>query len=194
MIYKKPSLILTPCSPRLRGLSKIIFSQMIYDCYILTINKFMQIINKYKINLVNIVLLLALLVTAIGFLVDLYNTFTYIGTDLRNRVVGARLIIEGIDPYFFKWIPGLSDRLYDPLDNPSQILSKVSVPPTVLALHSIMARLPYMQQKVLWLIVEWAAFAGIVSIFIKTNTSRLKRNSILIVSFFLLTVYSGVFI
>ena len=154
----------------------------------------MEIINKYKINLVNILLLLALLVTAIGFLVDIKNTFTYIGTDLRNRVVGARLIIEGIDPYFFKWIPGLSDRLYDPLDNPSQILSKVSVPPTVLALHSIMARLPYMQQKVLWLIVEWAAFAGIVSIFIKTNTSRLKRNSILIVSFFLLTVYSGVFI
>ena len=154
----------------------------------------MEIINKYKINLVNIVLLLALLVTAIGFLVDIKNTFTYIGTDLRNRVVGARLIIEGIDPYFFKWIPGLSDRLYDPLDNPSHILSKVSVPPTVLALHSIMARLPYMQQKVLWLIVEWAAFAGIVSIFIKTNTSRLKRNSILIVSFFLLIVYSGVFI
>ena len=48
MIYKKPSLILTkleeapsfhggvsltPCSECLRGLSKKIFSQMIYDCY-----------------------------------------------------------------------------------------------------------------------------------------------------------------
>ena len=152
----------------------------------------MQLINKNKINLLNVLLLLALLVTAIGFLVDLKNTFTYIGTDLRNRVVGARLVIEGIDPYFFKWIPGLSDRFYDPLDDPSQILSKVSVPPTVLALHSIIARLPYIQQKVLWLIVEWAAFIGIASIFIKSNTSRLKRNSILIVSFFLPTVYSGV--
>ena len=153
----------------------------------------MELINKNKINL-NVLLFLALLITAIGFLVDIRNTLNYVGTDLRNRVVGARLIIEGIDPYFFKWVPGLSDRLYDPLDDPSHILSKVSVPPTVLTLHSIMARLPYLQQKVLWLIVQWTAFAGIVSIFVKSNRSRLKRISILIVSFFLSTVYSGVFI
>ena len=156
-------------------------------------NKFMETISKYKNRIYNVLLLLAVLVTAIGFLVDLQNTFSYIGTDLRNRVVGARLIIKGIDPYFFKWVPGLSDRLYDPLDVPSEILSKVSVPPTVLALHSVIARLPYMQQKVLWLIVEWAAFASIVSIFIKSNTSQLKRKLILLVSFFLPTVYSGVF-
>lgn len=154
----------------------------------------MKLINKNKINLLNILLLAALLITAIGLLVDLRNTFFYIGTDLRNRVVGARLVIEGIDPYFFKWTPGLSDRLYDPLDDPSQLLSKVSVPPTVLALHSIIARLPYMQQKVLWLIVQWASLVGIISIFIKSNSSRLKINSILIVSFFLPIVYSGVFI
>ena len=154
----------------------------------------MKLINKKKIHIFNVLLLLALLVTAIGFLVDIKNTFTYTGTDLRNRVVGARLVIEGIDPYFFKWVPGLSDRLYDPLDDPGYILSKVSVPPTVLAFHSIIARLPYMQQKVLWLIVEWAAFTGIASIFIKSSTSIIKRNSILTVSFFLPTVYFGVFI
>ena len=154
----------------------------------------MEVINKNKIQVFHILLLIAVLITAIGFLVDIQNTLTYIGTDLRNRVVGARLIIDGIDPYFFKWVPGFSDRFYDPLDVPSQILSKLSVPPTVLALHSIMARLPYMQQKILWLIVQWAAFAGIVTIFFKSNTSGLKRNLILIVSFFLPTVYFGVFI
>jgi hypothetical protein len=153
----------------------------------------MKIIDKNKINIFDIFLLLAILVTAIGLFVDVQNTLTYIGTDLRNRVVGARLIIEGIDPYFFKWVPGLSNRLYDPLDDPGHLLSKVSVPPTVLALHSIMARLPYMQQKVLWLIVQWAAFAGIIWIFVKSNTSRIRKNSTLIVSFFLSTVYSGVF-
>ena len=154
----------------------------------------MEVINKNKIQVFHILLLIAVLITAIGFLVDIQNTLTYIGTDLRNRVVGARLIIDGIDPYFFKWVLGFSDRFYDPLDVPSQILSKLSVPPTVLALHSIMARLPYMQQKILWLIVQWAAFAGIVTIFFKSNTSGLKRNLILIVSFFLPTVYFGVFI
>lgn len=153
----------------------------------------MKPIVKNRIKVFNVLLLLAVLVTAIGFLVDLQNTFTYIGTDLRNRVIGARLIIEGIDPYFFKWVPGLSDRFYDPSDDARHILSKTSVPPTVLALHWIMARLPYLQQKLLWLIVQWAAFASIVSIFIKSNTSKIKINSILIVSFFLPTVYFGVF-
>ena len=152
----------------------------------------MEIIDKKKINIFNIFLLLAILITAVGLFVDVQNTLTYIGTDLRNRVVGARLVIEGIDPYFFKWVPGLSDRLYDPLDDPSQILSKVSVPPTVLALHSIIARLPYMQQKILWLMFQWAAFTGITSIFLKSNTSQIKRSLILTVSFFLPTVCSGV--
>ena len=154
----------------------------------------MELISKHKNRILNVLLLTAILITAIGLVVDLRNTLTYIGTDLRNRVVGARLVIEGIDPYFFKWIPGLSDRLYDPLDDPSHILSKVSVPPTVLALHSIIARLPYMQQKVLWLVAQWAAFAGIIAIFIKNNSSRIKINSILAVSFFLPIVCFGVFI
>lgn len=92
---------------------------------------------------------LVLLITAIGFIVDLQTTFTYIGTDLRNRVVGARLVIEGIDPYFFKWTPVWSERFCDPLDDPNNLLSRVSVPPTVLALHSVIARLPYLQQKIL---------------------------------------------
>ena len=154
----------------------------------------MELLKNYKIGIFNLLLLLAVLVTAFGFLVDLQNTIDYIGTDLRNRVVGARLVVEGIDPYFFKWVPGLSDRLYDPLDDPDFLFSKVSVPPTVLTLHSIMARLPYLQQKILWLIVQWAAFAGTVLVFIKGNKSRPKTNAILVVSFFLSIVYSGAFI
>ena len=136
---------------------------------------------------------LALLITAFGFIVDVQTTFTYIGIDLRNRVVGARLVIEGIDPYFFKWSPNWSDKFYDPMEYPYDLLSRVTVPPTVLALHSIMARLPYLQQQILWLIVQWSAFVGSVFIFLISNTSHIKTNSILIIGFFLSIVYFGVF-
>lgn len=143
-------------------------------------------------KILKVLFMLALALTAIAFVVDVNNTLTYIGTDLRNRVVAGRLILQGIDPYFFKWHPGLSDRLYDPLDIPNEILSKVSVPPTVIALHAIIAPLSYLQQKVIWLIVQWAAFIATVFIFLKTSDSKLKTNSTIAVGFFLPTVYFGV--
>lgn len=154
--------------------------------------KFLGINNK-KTNIVSLLVIAAVTITLVGVLFDFKNTVTYIGSDLRNRVVAARLILEGIDPYFFKWTPGLSDRFYDPLEIPDAILSKVSVPPTVLALHSIIAKLGYLQQKVIWLIVQWVAFISTILIFLKASDSQARNNLILAIGFFLPTVYSGVF-
>ncbi len=44
---------------------------------------------------------------------DIRYTGEYMG-DLRNRVVGARIIGDGGSPYFHKWKPGDSVRYYDP--------------------------------------------------------------------------------
>jgi|GEM_PF-1242242 len=138
---------------------------------------------KHQNSIVNLLLISAVIITIIGFLVDFRNTITYPGTDLRNRVVGARLMLEGIDPYFFKWQPGLSERFYDPLDIPTELLSKLSVPPTVLVLHSLFAGLSYLQQKIIWLFVQWAALIGTILIFVKTSNSRPKVNLTLITGF-----------
>lgn len=147
-----------------------------------------------KLNIVNLLIIMAITITLIGIVLDLKNTITYIGSDLRNRVVAARLVLEGIDPYFFKWYPELSDRFYDPLDNLSAVLSKVSVPPTVLALHSIIAPLTYLQQKLIWLVVQWVAFGSTILVFLRASNSQPRSNLILAIGFFLPTVYSGVFI
>lgn len=142
---------------------------------------------------INLLLLVGLAITAVGFVFDFKNTITYIGSDLRNRVVAARLVIEGIDPYFFRWVPSFSDRFYDPLEEPGALLSKVSVPPTVIALHTIIARLGYLQQKIIWLFVQWTAFISTILIFLKASNSRSRNNLILAVGFFLPIVCSGVF-
>ena len=154
-------------------------------------HKFLGINNKT--NIISLLVIAAVTITLVGVLFDFKNTITYIGSDLRNRVVAARLVLEGIDPYFFKWTPDLSDRLYDPLEIPDAILSKVSVPPTVLALHSIIAKFGYSQQKIIWLIVQWVAFISTILIFLKASDSQARNNLILAIGFFLPTVYSGVF-
>ena len=140
-------------------------------------------ILKRQTQIFRFLFIMAIAITFISLAVDIYNTLNYPGTDLRNRVVGARLALAGIDPYFFKWHPGLPKILYDPMDNPKEILSKLSVPPTVLALHSPIAGLTYLQQKVIWLIAQWTVFIGIISIFCKSCKNRNKQNIILILGF-----------
>src|SRR5579859_6629143 len=44
---------------------------------------------------------------------DIRYSGEYMG-DLRNRIVGARLIADGYSPYFYKYAPGGPVRYYDP--------------------------------------------------------------------------------
>lgn len=131
----------------------------------------------------NLLILVAVVITIVGFASDFYNTISYPGSDLRNRVVGARLMLEGIDPYLFKWQVGLSERFFDPLDDPTELVSKLSVPPTVLTLHAAIANLPYIQQKVIWLLCQWAALVGTIGIFLRNNQSKQKQMLMLSISF-----------
>jgi len=147
----------------------------------MTIDIEKPILNKR--TMLRFLAIVAIFISVIGFAVDLHGTLAYPGSDFRNRVVGARLMLDGIDPYLFKWQPGLSERFYNPLDNPAELISKLSVPPTVLTLHAAFAKLPYLQQKVIWLLVQWAAFIGTVWIFLKTSGSQRKNVLILAVSF-----------
>ena len=89
--------------------------------------------------------------------------------------------MEKIDPYFFKWQTGMSERLYDPMDKAEEILSRLSVPPTVLILHLPIASLSYLQQKVVWLIVQWLAFIGIIFAFFKHNQDEYRRSLVMFV-------------
>ena len=136
--------------------------------------------NKKVLTLLAIA---AAVITIVGFFIDLRNTLNYPGTDLRNRVVGARLALDGIDPYFFKWRPGLSEQFYDPLDIPTELISKLSVPPTILVLHSLFAKLPYLSQKLIWLGVQWSALLCTVGIFFRNAPSRSAKKIVLAISF-----------
>ncbi|MBV8882690.1 MAG: DUF2029 domain-containing protein [Chroococcidiopsidaceae cyanobacterium CP_BM_RX_35] len=139
-------------------------------------------------SLLNIFLIFAVIVSILGFVVDIENTLNYGGVDLRNRVVAARLLLDGIDPYYFKWHHGMSDLWLDPLVNPNWPVSRVTVPPTVLMLHATIAKLPYFIQRIIWLILQWGLFFLTLSILARSTNSIIKSKLILIIG---LLFFSG---
>jgi hypothetical protein len=143
--------------------------------------------NKEKI--LTLLLILVAIVTVLGFFTDVKNTLEYGGIDLRTRVVGARVLIEGMDPYSFKWHPGMSDRLLDPRIDPNKGVPNLTVPPTVLVLHSAIANFSYLNQKIIWLAVQWMAFLSTLGIFMTRSQSWLKRSSILVLGWLILSSY-----
>ena len=65
---------------------------------------------RFKQGLLATLILLGL----VSFVNSARDAYNYGGVDLRNRIVGARAIWSGIDPYTFDWQPGMSQRLLDP--------------------------------------------------------------------------------
>lgn len=79
------------------------------------------------------------------------------GSDLRIRVVGARAMLAGMNPYRLapnSELPEFFRGPDRPLDPP---LSYCTYPPTLLAMYGALARLPYPMQRRIWFGLEWAA-------------------------------------
>lgn len=134
--------------------------------------------NKIITTGLNLLLILAVLISILGFIRDFKNTFKCGGSDLRNRIVGARLLSIGEDPYHFKWSQDKPIFLLDPGDNPSNLVSKVTVTPTVLLMYSIMAKSPYKIQRLLWLLLQWCFLVISIAIFSRNTNSNVKSKII----------------
>ncbi|WP_404783332.1 glycosyltransferase family 87 protein [Altericista sp. CCNU0014] len=140
------------------------------------------------------ILAIILSILAIGIMIfsfssDLENTLNYGGIDLRARVVGARLLAEGKDPYFFGWQEGMSEKLLDPRVKPGSVVSRVTMPPNVLTLHSISSASPYFHQRIIWLLAQWASFLAIIALFLKQNKALSKRCLIVFIGLCFLNSY-----
>lgn len=81
------------------------------------------------------------------------------GTDLRHKVVGARAMLAGLDPYAFEWRPGMPLTLLDPRRRQPGPSMATYTPPT-LAFYAPLAWVPYWYQKRIWFVLEWAALAA----------------------------------
>ena len=96
----------------------------------------------------------------------------YGGTDLRARVVGARALMRGINPYTLKNSGTLDVELQDP---DQTILNRCTYPPTLLLFYAPIANLDYGLQRAIWMVLEWAALALAVTFLSLTLRSRRVR-------------------
>jgi len=101
------------------------------------------------------------------------------GTDLRVRVVGARALMQGINPYTLENQNAPSDRLIDP---DRGRYNRCTYPPTLLSFYVPLAGLAYPSQRTLWMILEWAAILVSIGLLASQLNDRVSRCSFLAVA------------
>lgn len=138
-----------------------------------------------------LIFLLPVLV-AIGILIysirrDIALEKTYPG-DLRNRIVGARLQMDGIPPYFYHWDSTAPIRYYDPTGYNHVVISNITSTPY---LHQLLYPIANLDQRLIsriWLWMQYFALAIAMGIALKL--ARKKYQKLLVVFLGLLYLFS----
>jgi len=100
-------------------------------------------------------------VSILGVYVDFLNTARHGQVDLRTRVVGARTMVLGENPYTFRWHADQPTTLLDRPQGLGDKWSRVTSTPTILYIHSWYASIHYRYQKYIWLFVQLFLYVGI---------------------------------
>ena len=123
--------------------------------------------------------LLAVLALAGVMVVSFFGDWKMVTTggsiDYRNRITGARVMAEGLDPFHYKWRRGAAEELCDPYNNLAVTVSQTTVTPTYLFLMLPLAALSYGDAQVLWLVIEWACLLGTGVVWWRLLTPGWKR-------------------
>ena len=137
--------------------------------------------EKYLRTLILILLIYSIIIAFLGIAFDTFNTIKYGGIDLRNRVVGARLLLDGRDPYYTKWDENTPDFFLDGRDYYSLPVSRCTVTPSLLVLHAPFAKLPYKTQQYIWFALQEILL--LVSIFLMAKMAKERYKIVLIIGF-----------
>lgn len=101
---------------------------------------------------------LAILALA-GWLVVLFKSLQTLqysgGTDLRCRMVGARLLFTTASPYHYKWHQPAGHYYLDPNDHPSRPVNGNVATPAALMLLQPVSLLPHQVVRWVWAGFEW---------------------------------------
>jgi len=108
--------------------------------------------------------------------------------DLRNRIVGARLQIDGIPPYFYKWKKTDGLRYYDPQNFDTLKVSNITATPTFHELLYPLAELPQRTISKIWLLIEYILFFIIAVLFVAITKTNRQRAAVIITALLFLYI------
>ena len=134
-------------------------------------------------------MLLAVAIPAIGLSLrrDIRYSREYMG-DLRNRIVGARIIEDGGSPYFYKYAPSDSVRYYDPQAFDPYLASICTSTPFLHRLLIPLADLPFATIMRIWMVLLWVIYLAMAGYALLYARAPLARGAVIVVAtLFLLT-------
>jgi hypothetical protein len=118
---------------------------------------------------------------------DVQHEKQYTG-DLRNRVVGARLIKDGKSPYFYKWKARDGLRYYDPDAFDSSTFSNITATPFFHHLMAPLIEFPQKKISIYWLVIQYIMLLITVILFFGAASDAVRKCLVVITaSLFLLT-------
>lgn len=117
-----------------------------------------RIFQRHKTNILRFYYFAITIALLVGF----YKNLTYslpMPYDLRNRMVGARMIENNLSPYFY--VRHSSGPLkYEDLSNPNLIVAKATATPFFHSIFSLIADIPQFQMNILWMFIQYLCLAG----------------------------------
>jgi hypothetical protein len=141
-------------------------------------------------RLTTVIFLFILFITSLAWCIyrDIQIEKQYPG-DLRNRILGARLQMDGISPYYYRWQPGDSIRYYDPEGIYTRKFSNVTTTPFFHQLLYPIANLSQRSISKLWLLFQYLALA-IMTVLALVASNFARKRSVIITSLLFLYTYA----
>lgn len=101
--------------------------------------------------------------------------------DLRNRVVGSRLIHENRSPYYFQWTSADGERFYDPLDNERTELTRCTATPFFLRLIQPLILMNEPGIQLSWFVISYLLLAASCFLFCISAEEHQRRPAIILI-------------
>lgn len=120
------------------------------------------------------VICVGVLVVLITFAFSFRDVHQNVGYDLRLRVVAARSMMAGFDPYYDRLVAGPDGMPLRPA-RAFQAWSLCGYPPSLLLLYAIPSNLPYPIQRHIWFAAEWSAMAATVLLLVRLCRTRPEK-------------------
>lgn len=125
--------------------------------------------------------LLLLIPVSISLNSGVNGSLLKLNADLRSRITGTRILLESKDPYFYVWQKSDPKTRVDFTANPTQFVSRLTVPPSMLLFHIPLANLPYFNTMMVWMMLEWLAYLLLALVIIKTQKKLFTKLTTLVI-------------
>jgi hypothetical protein len=110
--------------------------------------------------------------------------------DLRNRVVGSRLQMDGISPYFYHWKISDGFRYYDPSNGNNNLrISNVTATPFFHQLISPLAKFPQSTISKTWLAGTYLVLIIMVTFALRLCSDKYQRIAVIFIGILFLFSY-----